>query len=230
MSPELHARRRIWITRAQPGAAATAARLEAMGFEPVIGPVLDVRPRAAVDVDLAGGDTLAFTSAAGVSAFAALTTARDLAVFAVGDATAEAARAAGFADVHSARGDAAALADIIAAVAPKPARVLCPGAAAPAADLPRLLADRGVGATALVVYETREAPPEPPPDNLFAILIHSAKAARAVAQRLAGAEISDLTVLAISPSAAAPLAGFGFRRLAIAPRPDEAALMALLEP
>ncbi|WP_415491802.1 uroporphyrinogen-III synthase, partial [Brevundimonas diminuta] len=39
-------------------------------------------------------------------------------VFAVGDATAEAARAAGFADVRSAAGDIHALARLIAAEAP----------------------------------------------------------------------------------------------------------------
>ena len=48
---------------------------------------------------------LAFTSVNGVAAFAALTPRRDRPVFAVGDATAQAAHDAGFADVLSASGD-----------------------------------------------------------------------------------------------------------------------------
>jgi uroporphyrinogen-III synthase len=201
-----------------------------MGFEPVVAPVLETRPRAGVEIEVEGVDALAFTSAAGVSAYAAVTPARDKPVFAVGDATAEVARSAGFAAVHSAGGDATALADLVAAAAPRPACVLCPGAAEPAADLPRLLADRGVTARALVVYETGETPTAPPPADVFAVLIHSAKAAEVVARRLAGAEVSRLTVLAISAAAAAPLAGLIFRRTAVARQPNEAALLALLAP
>src|SRR5437868_3236256 len=63
---------RIWITRARPGAEATASRLRDAGFEPVIAPVLEARPIADAAVDLTGVDALAFTSAAGVAAFVAL--------------------------------------------------------------------------------------------------------------------------------------------------------------
>jgi uroporphyrinogen-III synthase len=240
MSPEAPRRQkggrpRIWVTRAQPGAAATAARLEALGFAAVVESVLEARPRSGAVIDLSDVEALAFTSAAGVAAFSVLTPVRDHPVFAVGDATAKAAREAGFADVRSADGDAAALASLIAGAALGPTRglgrgiVLCPGAAEPAADLPGLLADSGVAARALAVYETHETPPAPPPANLFGVLVHSAKAARAVARRLSGAEASALTVLAISAAAAAPLAGLGLRRLAVAARPNETALLALLE-
>ena len=41
---------RVWITRAQPGAARTAARLTALGFEPVVAPLLAIR-RVALDLE-----------------------------------------------------------------------------------------------------------------------------------------------------------------------------------
>ena len=33
---------RVWITRAKPGAARTAARLRDMGFEPIVAPLLTI--------------------------------------------------------------------------------------------------------------------------------------------------------------------------------------------
>lgn len=138
----------VWITRAQPGAQATARRVEALGFTALIDPLLEIRDLSPV-VDLTGVTALAFTSANGVEAFARLTPARDLPVFAVGEATAQAAHAAGFARPSSADGDVEALARLIAETHPGP--VLCVGAREPAADLPALLAEAGVDATALAV-------------------------------------------------------------------------------
>src|SRR5438093_1296853 len=37
-------RRKVWITRAEPGAAATAERVRALGFEPVVAPLLTLSP------------------------------------------------------------------------------------------------------------------------------------------------------------------------------------------
>ncbi len=62
---------------------------------------------------LEGAAGLLFTSANGVRAFAAASARRDLPALAVGDATADAARAAGFADVASAGGTVADLALLV---------------------------------------------------------------------------------------------------------------------
>src|SRR5581483_9588304 len=83
LSGKADPRPRVWITRAQPGAAATALRVTAQGWEPVTAPVLETRPIAGASLDLAGIDAIAFTSAAGVRAFAALSPERALPVFAV---------------------------------------------------------------------------------------------------------------------------------------------------
>jgi len=219
--------RRIWVTRTQPQAAATAERLRALGLEPVIAPVLEVRPVPGAQIDLSGVEALAFTSAAAIDAFAGLCGRRDLPAFAVGEATAARARAVGFANVVSADGDAAALARTLAEASPRPALVLNPTAREPAADLPALLAGQGVAARAGAVYETVETP-APAPAGIDAILVHSARGARAVAARLEAARAPGLDLFAISRAAAEPLAGLPFRRVGIAANPDEAALLALL--
>src|SRR5215831_10658881 len=140
-------RQRIWITRAQPGADATAERVRALGHEAIVAPLLAVKPLNDVDVDLRGVAALAFTSANGVRAFADLSGERSLRVFAVGAATAQAARAAGFKLVLSADGDVDALAEGIAKRRFElRGAVLHPGAAEPAGDLVGALATHGVPA------------------------------------------------------------------------------------
>jgi uroporphyrinogen-III synthase len=208
-----------------------AARLAAMGWRPVVSPVLEARPVADAIIDLMGVDALAFTSGHAIEAFARLREARDLPTFTVGEASAAIARAAGFQSVASADGDVEALAALIAEAEPRPARVLHPTAAEPAADLVALLAERGVAAAAVVVYATASTDMIPDLAQIDAILIHSPKAARAVAAHLAHSPAAArLDLYAISEAAAAPVRGLGARSIHVADRPTEAALLALLAP
>jgi uroporphyrinogen-III synthase len=221
--------RRVWVTRTLPAAMATADRLVAMGLTPVVAPVLEARPITGAHVDLTAVDALAFTSCYAVRAFRGLTSDRTLPVFAVGDETAARARAAGFAVVVSAEGDAAALAELIARAAPRPGRVLIPVARVPAADLAALLASHGVDAVTALIYETAPTAARAPPSDIDAVLVHSPRAGSLVAEALAGrCEAARIDGYAISPAAAAPLRAAGLRSLGIAARPTEAALLALL--
>jgi uroporphyrinogen-III synthase len=222
----------VWVTRARPAADATAARLRGLGYEPLVAPLLEVRSLAGGPIDLAGVAALAFTSANGVAAFAARSTERDLPVFAVGATTTMAAREAGFVSVVSADGDVAALAGAIAARAPFSGEVLHPGAAEPAGDLIGALAKLGVPARALPVYETVSRAPDEAtaariPD-LAAVLLHSPKAARVLADHLTYRRAPKLAALCLSDAVATPLRASGLAVLSTAAEPNEAALLALL--
>jgi len=225
----MSAPRRIWVTRTRPQAETTAERLRAMGLEPVVAPLLEARALSDVSLDLSGADAIAFTSGHAVRAFAALCEARSLPVFAVGEATAAMARAAGFTDVRAGRGDVSALARTIAAATPKPALVLNPTAREPAADLAALLRARGVQARSVVVYETVPSGLREPPQGVDAVLIHSPRAARMLANLVTPDQARGLRVFAISAAAAAPLTSPPFANIALAPFPDEAGLLNLLE-
>lgn len=218
---------RVWITRAQPGAARTAARLRDMGFEPIVAPLLAIEHLTPPVPDLAPFAALAFTSVNGVFAFAALTPGRDLPVFAVGDATAQAALDAGFANVRSAAGDLHALARLIAG-AIADASVLVPQAETPAGDFTAALtatAARNVSIQSLTVYRAIETSAAAP--ALFdACLIHSPRAGHALAKR--GHDVLAHAVLAcISPAAAAPLVALGLTPV-VAKSPDETSLLTIL--
>ncbi len=226
--------RGVWITRAEPGASATAEAVRAMGFEPLVAPLLEVH-FLQPDLDLTGVAALAFTSANGVRAFAALRDERRFPVFAVGETTGEAARVAWFADVTSADGDASALARLITRIGVN-GLVLHPTALEPAADLAGDLRSVGIEARAVAVYATREAQTLSPDvfaalraGRLAAILIHSPRAASCLNRllRVAGITSFDAEVLGLSPACLAPLAGLGPRARAAA-HPRERDLLALL--
>jgi len=230
------AARRIWVTRASPGAEATAGRLEAMGLTPLVDPLLAVSDLEA-RIDLAGVAALAFTSVNGVAAFARACPDRGRRVFAVGGRTAAAARAAGFVQVASADGDVAALAALILGeAATLDGAILHPGALDPAGDLLSPLVFAGLSARRVALYETTVRDPAPSTltelDDLAAVLLHSPRAARALADLLVQRPAPRLRALCLSPAVAAPLGTpeqtGAVGPVTFAPRPTETALLALL--
>ena len=113
---------RALVTRPEEDAAPLAAALAERGIEVTVEPLLAIRPIADAPIDLAGVQALLFTSANGARCFAALAAERGIAgwrelpVFTVGDASAAAARAAGFGRVESAGGDTVTLTGMISPV------------------------------------------------------------------------------------------------------------------
>lgn len=184
--------------------------------------MLAIRSLRAV-VDLDGVTALAFTSRNGVDAFAVLSPERSLPVFTVGGATAETARAKGFRNVRSADGALADLAALLIAEAPQQGRLLVPGALEPAGDLPTMLAGR-IQARALPVYEAVEIGIAAP--RIFdAVLIHSARAARALRER---GPFSGGRAVALSEAVARALGGDSGLEIRIAAAPDESTLLEAL--
>ena len=224
---------RVWITRAQPGADATAARVRDLGLEPLVEPLLEVRTLPEEPVDLDGVGAIAFTSANAVRAFAPRSAARATPVFVVGAATAAAARAAGFDDVRSADGDVRALGELVAAQwSASDGAILHPSAAEPAGDLVGALTAVGLKARRLAMYEAVARSPAPAlfealPGIRF-VLAHSPRGARALAEVLERSPAPQLTALCLSSAVAAPLAAAGLTHVESAQAPREEALMQLL--
>ena len=224
----------LWVTRAQPGADATAERLRQVRLTPVVAPLLVVQPIAGAAVDLTDAAAIVFTSANGVAAFAALSPERALRVFAVGDATAGAARRERFKSVLSTQGDVQALASALTARRRELGGVIVyPSAAEPAQDLGAALAPAGLAVRQTAVYETVATPP---PASLLArlpeidgVLLHSAKAAEALAEVLTLHPTPHLTAYCLSRQVAAPLRDADLTDVHAAFAPNEASLLALLE-
>ncbi|HRO32456.1 MAG TPA: uroporphyrinogen-III synthase [Brevundimonas sp.] len=213
------------MTRAEPGAARTAARVRTLGLTPVVAPLLRIEPLA-VETPPTPHDALVFTSPNGLAAWTAISPDRAAPVLAVGDATARAAQAAGFGVVRSAGGDLNDLAALIRSdPALKGARLLHPGAETPAGDLNALVAGHAT-VRALPVYRAVSTGAQAP-DGFDVVLIHSPRAGRALADALSPDQARGRQACAISAAAAAPLTAL-LAAIAVAARPDETSLLAAL--
>lgn len=186
-------------------------------------PLLAVQPIETAPLSLEGVSALAFTSQNGVDAFAALSPERDLPVFTVGDATAEAARGQGFRTVRSAGGALADLAAMLIAEAPRDGWLLAPGAREPAGDL-SALASPAVQVRVMPVYETLDTGAAVP-EAFDAVLVHSARAALALRSR---GPFSGQVAVVLSAAVAGALGDGSGLEIRVAASPDESALLAAL--
>jgi uroporphyrinogen-III synthase len=203
-------------TRPAPDAEAFSKAIRAAGAEPILSPVMAIRFRDA-PAAVEAGESLAFTSANGVRAFACANPRQRPKAFAVGAATAEEARRAGFNDLETADGDVESLAALIA-ISKEPSRILHLAGSDRAGDLVAALAARGVRARRLVLYDALPAADlaleacqvlSAEPQNCAVGLFSPRSAALFYAQTVrAGLEelLSNATLLAFSePVAAAAL-------------------------
>jgi uroporphyrinogen III methyltransferase/synthase len=164
---------RVVVTRPKEQAAPLAGRLEALGHEVVVCPLIETEPLGDDPIDLHPYDWVVVTSVNGARELARRARGEPKRLAAIGPGTAEALRAEGF-DPELV--PATATQEGLAAELPRPAgRVLI--AAAEAAR--RYLVDE-LEAEFLPLYRTRELrPPNPPSGDL--VVLGSASAARALA-------------------------------------------------
>lgn len=226
----------VLVTRAEPGAGETAARLEVMGIEAVLSPMIALSLATPLPpLPLEGAQGLLFTSANGVRFFTEVSARRDLTAWCVGPATLEAARGAGF-SAHSAQGDADDLARLVIEEAdPADGPLVHVANAAAAGTLAARLDAAGFEVRFVPLYRpdparafSETAARALSAHGLTGVLFHSAKGADAFAALAGGLDLSRTAAIAISQRAAAPVSGLGWARLVLADHPDEDHLMAAL--
>jgi uroporphyrinogen-III synthase len=226
------------ITRPEPGASETAARVVALGLLPIIAPLLAITQKRP---HLPPPATLQAVAAASGNAVAALPEShRDLPLLAVGRATADRARNAGFSRVISADGDAGALVELVARTCmPSGAPLLLVAGSGQGAQLARDLRARGFRVVRRAVYTAIPVPALPETaraalaaDKLRAALFFSAETARQCVRLLQGARLDEavhtVEALAIGKPAAVALQALPWRRIRVAARPTQDAMLALL--
>ena len=222
----------VIVTRTQPGADETAARLTSLGYQAILSPMLRIVETGLKPAALDGVKDIIFTSANGVRAFGSAG-APGFTAWCVGPSTAAAAREAGFGRVVEGDGDAADLARLIlTARAERSGPLLHIANDAAAGNLVAALKEAGLDARFTAAYRT-DAAPSLSDDALAALahgpavlLVHSAKGADAIAR--SGAPLKNAVIVAISAAAAVPLETTGIEGLWIAERPNEDALVTAL--
>jgi len=228
----------VLITRPEPGASDTAARTAALGFAPVLSPVLEIQTIAAKMPPAAAVAAALVTS--GNAADALPPAWHDTRLFTVGDATAARARAAGFRDVHSAAGDADALAAFVARdIRPAAGPLLLASGRGQGQALAAALRHNGYRVIRRVVYAALPAPQLAPAaiaalhaGRVGAALFFSAETARHFIRlaRRAGVlpALASVDAISIGRPAAVALGAVSWRDIRVAARPNQDEMLALL--
>lgn len=230
---------RVLVTRPEPDASETAERLAALGFEPVIWPLMEMDVLGTPLPPDPGWRGVALTSANGLRALAArgdLASLAHLPAFTVGDRTAEAARRAGFAEVKSASGGGARLAALLASDGVE-GPLLYPSAKERSFDLAAALAAYGIGMVTHEVYRMVAAKTVPETisaalaaGNIGAVTLYSRRTAESFAKLglpLMGAQPRPMVALCLSAAVAEALSDTHLTEVRLAERPDESGMLAL---
>lgn len=212
-----------------------------MGHQAVVDPMLALEAATATNIPAGGFAALAATSANALrveSAMAEFDGLRTLPLFVVGSHTADAAHEAGFRNVTSADGDAAALAALLSQRVRRGERVLHLAGEERSQELGDLLAQTGIEVEVLIVYRmlaaislgsSRDAIAG---KQLDAVLHYSLRSAATFVDLVEAAglvnEVLKLRHLCLSQAVATPLADQG-AKVEVAKQPNESALLALLE-
>jgi len=209
-----------------------------MGHEALLAPLLAVQFFEGAPLDLAGVQAILVTSANGVRALARHTSNRDIAIFAVGPQSAEAAEREGFVRARTADGDAMALAAATANWADPRDGLLLHAAGEEASDaLCEKLRTQGFAVKRQTLYRMEKVEQLPGDaaqairhGDVQAALFFSPLSAGLFADcvKKSGISTDRLTAICISPSTAGSLKDLSFAEIRIAAEPNQAALLACL--
>ncbi|ATE63790.1 uroporphyrinogen-III synthase [Rhizorhabdus dicambivorans] len=217
----------LLILRPEPGASMTAKRAFDEGWRPVVSPIFRIEPIAWGSPPAEDYEALFVTSANAVrQAGQAIGAYADMPAYAVGDATARALKAAGFADIRTGRGDAAVMLEAAAENGVKTALHLAGedyrDVGHEAITIDRRIVYRSAAIDLLggkAVTALRESG--------CVVLLHSGRAAEHFVRLLETVRIprGRIRIAALAP-AVLTAAGEGWRRSIAAHKPDDAALLA----
>ena len=229
----------LLVTRPEPDATVTAKRLTALGHsvtvEPMLKIVLNPPPK-----DLPAPAGLIVTSRNGVRALQAWPQAagwRGVPLFAVGEATAEAARATGLRDVTAGAGEGSALVRLIGTILPKDrGPVIYAAGRDLTGGLAEQLEEAGYDLQMVEAYraEKAEALSQALLSALTAgtidgALFYSRRTAETFRDLVAGRPVRLAHVFALSERVAGVLHGLG-GALHVAAEPNEGSLLTLIPP
>jgi len=232
---------RLLVTRSRADVPRVVEALRVIGIRALVEPLITIQPVASALSGLVGVQAVLATSANGARALANVEVRRDIPLFAVGDATAECAREAGFKFVESAAGDVESLAQLVRGrLDPAAGALLHAAGSHVAGDLAAWLGAAGFCYRRAVLYQARaterfsvKAVEVLAGGTIDGALFFSPRTAATFVTlsrkaRLEGAS-ERLMAFCLSPAVAVKIRELPWNRVVVARSPDLESLMACIE-
>lgn len=230
----------VMLTRPRTDSDALAAHLRSRGHDVHLEPMLEIDPTGA-EISLNGVQAILATSANGIRCLATTTDRRDLPLYAVGDATADCARGAGFEAVHSAHGDSQALlALVVARLDPSAGKLIHVRGMDATGDLSGALEASGFAVEPAILYKATKVDLLSETGRNFisgekidSILFFSPRTARTFVSLVNEAGLRDhctyIAALCLSQAVADAAKALSWRDVRIAATPDQLAMIRILD-
>lgn len=230
---------RLLLLRPEPDVRRTAATLRALGHDVITAPLMRIEPVGDLEIRNRAWAAILITSAnaaRSIAAHARVMQLRALPVFTVGQQSARAMNAAGFANVMSVDGDVDALASLVTRKRPGSPLLYLTGADR-SGDLAGTLRDRGFAVETIVVYHAIAETNFPfaaadalatGVDGVLHFSHRSAQTYLALARKSRVEETLKPIQFCLSEQVAEPLRRARAAIIRVAPRPTEAAMLDLI--
>jgi uroporphyrinogen-III synthase len=231
---------RLLLTRPRSEAEGLAKALAERGIESLIAPVMEIMPLTLELPENAKYQAVMLTSGNAVDALISAGLSADLPVFCVGDATARRLATTSFKDVRSAAGMSDDLVELVSRdLSPNGDPVLYLSGMMIAADIGAALVEAGFTIDRRVVYRAQaiEKPDEAvtvalADGSVDGVMFYSPRSARIFLDHLKHAKLElmakEMTAYCISSAAADTARALTWRKVAVASRPNQVDLLALL--
>lgn len=237
---------RLLVTRPREDAESLSQALAARGIDTLIEPMIEIVDVPGPALTRGSYQAVLFTSVNGVRALVRrnrgdLVEVHDLPVLTVGDATARAARAAGFHHVESAAGDVVALAALVTArLSPTKGPLLHIAGSQVAGDLAGSLAVAGFSVQRAAIYAARKATALSATTRdalnrgmIDVVTFFSPRTAAAFVTLGREADalpaLAGIAALCLSQAVAQAAGVVPWRAIVVAPRPDQESLLGCLD-
>jgi uroporphyrinogen-III synthase len=231
---------RLLLTRPLVESEALAEVLKERGLDTCISPVMEIVPQTLELPPNAPFQAVLLTSGNAVDALSQAGLRPDIPILCVGDATARRLAGSAFADVRSAAGDSGDLVALaIRDLAPEDGPLLYLSGMVIAADIASALSQAGFTVDRRVAYRARAIPAadeaavaDLAAGNIDGVLLYSPRSARIFVDHLRQANLEliarEMTAYCISDATAEAAGAVAWRKLAVAARPNQHDLLALL--
>jgi uroporphyrinogen-III synthase len=226
---------RLLVTRPVDDAQPLAEKLEALGHEAVILPLLQIEPRSGVSIPHVSFQAVCVSSANGLSAQLDFATLLHTPFFAIGPQSAKAARRLGFDHVHDRGGNVEGLVRTMCkSLKPADGPVLYLSGSETTGDLEGKLKAAGFVVTRMIVYDAVPASVargDNRLDGVDGVLLYSPRTAKLWAQLIRQTEAEDLAQklvhFCLSANVAANLPSGWVKK--VSRTPDENGMLTLLD-
>ncbi|MAU41212.1 MAG: uroporphyrinogen-III synthase [Kordiimonas sp.] len=231
---------RFLLTRPREDSEKLARNLTRLGHSSLIDPLITIEPCGPGKINLSLYEAVLLTSANGARALARTTDKRDIPLFAVGEATANAARAAGFTTIQTAGGDVHTLTQLVShSLSPQSGPLLHVAGKTIAGDLQGQLKKWHFQVDRIVLYTARPADSfstatidELHKGSLNSIVFYSPRTARIfkklITQYDLGHRLATISALCLSHAVVEQLKPLTFKDVITADNPTTQALFAPL--